>query len=515
MKIINGLITITTLVILLTGCGGGGGDNSTPPVFPIANAGSDQNVSTGAIVSLDANGSSTSTGNVLSYIWVIKTKPSGSNTNLSDTTLKNPTFTPDIAGEYTLGLIVNDSVSDSIEDTVQIVAINTIRVSNTTDFRAALNSASSNSQDNIIILANGLYKTTDDNLGTFIYSSDSQYELKIIGSSLTNTILSGEETNQILNIYAVNQINVTIDNITLQKGNAGSESGGALYINTSSTLNNVLIKNNKAGSGAGIFADDSPLVINNCVITENNATNNGGGIYVNSRLDLNNTTISNNFATYRGGGINGRFSSKISIDNSTISHNISGDIAGGFMEYGGVTILNSIIEFNSGARNGGFYTNGNSLIMNSIINGNSSTGDSQPITVIWTSNIVNSLFINNDNGLYTYEGNINIVNSAFVDNGTNEIFDNGSSTNLYLSNCYVDTSKVVIGGFVSEQNTIYNGSPDFIDTSTENYHLSSSSIMINAGINEYKGITIPVADLDGNSRPSGSITDIGPYEYQQ
>ncbi len=476
MRVIKRLITIATLVIFLIGCSSDGGDSSTPAVAPIAKAGSNQNVSTGVIVSLDANGSSTSTGNVLSYIWVIKTKPSGSNTNLSDTTLKNPTFIPDIAGEYTLGLIVNDSVSDSIEDTVQIVAINTIRVSNTTDFRVALNSASSNSQDNIIILANGLYKTTDDNLGTFIYSSDSQNKLKIIGSSLTNTILSGEETNQILNIYTVNQINVTIENITLQKGNAGSESGGALYINTSSTLNNVLIKNNKAGSGAGIFADDSPLVINNCVITENNATNNGGGIYVNSRLDLNNTTISNNFATYRGGGINGRFSSKISMDNSTISHNISGDIAGGFMEYGGVTILNSIIEFNSGARNGGFYTNGNSLIMNSIINGNSSTDDSQPITVIWTSNIVNSLFINNDNGLYTYEGNINIVNSAFVDNGANEIFDNGSSTNLYLSNCYVDTSKVVIGGFVSEQNTIYNGSPDFIDTSTKDYHLSSSSI---------------------------------------
>ena len=95
-----------------------GGENQPP----VADAGANQDVSTGATVALDGSGSSDPDGDSLTYSWSFVGKPGGSSATLSSSTAVNPTFTADVSGTYTLQLIVNDGSVNSAPDTVVISA---------------------------------------------------------------------------------------------------------------------------------------------------------------------------------------------------------------------------------------------------------------------------------------------------------------------------------------------------------------------------------------------------------
>lgn len=98
--------------------------NALPPAnrAPIANAGPNQSVSVGARVTLNGNGSSDPDGNTLTYSWTLSARPAGSSASLSSTTVVNPNFTADVAGNYTAQLIVNDGSLSSAPSTVTITA---------------------------------------------------------------------------------------------------------------------------------------------------------------------------------------------------------------------------------------------------------------------------------------------------------------------------------------------------------------------------------------------------------
>ncbi len=99
---------------------------STANSVPVARAGADAQTYTNIALGLDASASTDGDGDPLSYTWTILSKPAGSTTAaLSNPTLVNPDFTPDVSGSYVLQLVVNDGTVSSLADTITVTAIDT------------------------------------------------------------------------------------------------------------------------------------------------------------------------------------------------------------------------------------------------------------------------------------------------------------------------------------------------------------------------------------------------------
>ena len=109
---------------LLVACGGGGGDCAALGALggscksdsivvvvntaPVAHAGANQSVLTGATVSLDGSASSDAERDSLTFAWTLTSAPSGSAAALSAATSAKPSFVADVPGVYALRLVVSD-----------------------------------------------------------------------------------------------------------------------------------------------------------------------------------------------------------------------------------------------------------------------------------------------------------------------------------------------------------------------------------------------------------------------
>jgi subtilisin family serine protease len=113
--------------------GNGGFDTATVSVTvdpvndaPLADAGLDQSVVTGAAVTLDGSGSSDVEGDALAYSWSITSAPGSSSAQLDDPNAVSPSFTTDIEGSYVVELVVNDGAANSTPDSVTVTATDPI-----------------------------------------------------------------------------------------------------------------------------------------------------------------------------------------------------------------------------------------------------------------------------------------------------------------------------------------------------------------------------------------------------
>jgi len=130
--------------------------------IPVAQAGTDQEVTTGDQVTINGSQSSDEDGDTLIYAWTLASRPSGSSTALEQSTQVSTSFTADVDGDYTVELIVNDGSSDSAADTMIITASTAIN-----NAPVAANDSLTTDEDTPISLS---LSATDPENDTLIYN---------------------------------------------------------------------------------------------------------------------------------------------------------------------------------------------------------------------------------------------------------------------------------------------------------------------------------------------------------
>jgi hypothetical protein len=90
---------------------------------PVANAGIDRSLAVGETAVLDGSGSSDINGDRLTYAWTVEARPNGSTAAIADAGQPVTRFAPDVAGDYILGLVVNDGAVDSAADRVSLTVV--------------------------------------------------------------------------------------------------------------------------------------------------------------------------------------------------------------------------------------------------------------------------------------------------------------------------------------------------------------------------------------------------------
>ena len=100
---------------------------TSAPQTPTANAGPDQTVMHGALVTLSGSGTDPQ-GLPLTLLWSLITRPEGSQAVLSSTSIANPTFVADKPGDYVAQLVVSNQFLSSAPKTIKITTTNTTPV---------------------------------------------------------------------------------------------------------------------------------------------------------------------------------------------------------------------------------------------------------------------------------------------------------------------------------------------------------------------------------------------------
>ncbi|WP_026362143.1 PKD domain-containing protein [Geopsychrobacter electrodiphilus] len=475
---------------------------ATSNYAPVANAGSDQNVTTGSLVSLDGSASTDAETSPLSYSWSFASVPSGSSALLSDPTAVNPSFTADLDGLYTLNLVVNDGLLSSAVDSVVVRASPSVSA-----IQLLIDSAT---DGETIQVAPGTYYGTIDFKGKAIrVESLSGPAVTIIDGNLAGPVVSfitGEGASSILSGF------------TIRNGRASDEGGGVSIQSASPTLTNNIITMNQACTGSGIaIGFGSPLIQGNR-ISDNVQAGCSGGI--------------------GGGGISLRGSAAAQILENTISNNSTGSSGGGISLFAAGTpiIRGNIISGNQSASGGGIelVNFSDALIVQNLIFGNTAGSGGGIHWLVPSGNrgplLVNNTIADNDSlqgsGIYAdgYDVQTRLVNNLIIGkSGQTAVYCgdfNDLNPPLFDFNNIYTQGGLAYGGFCTAQ-TGLNGNlslaPLFVAPASGNYHLHSSSPAVDAGDNSAPDLpaTDPDGDLrilDGNN-DSSVIIDMGWDEY--
>jgi hypothetical protein len=280
----------------------------------------------------------------------------------------------------------------------------------------------------------------------------------IAGAGAQATTVSGGDTSGVFDVQAPG---VTIEGLTITKGNASSQGGGVLS-NSGLTLSHVaVVYNTTSSAGGGVSVGGaSPLVIDHSLIAHNQApTGSGGGIYFTAGpgSSITTTTIASNSASSSAGGIYFE-ASGMTLDFDTLVGNIltGAGSQGGNLRVGGsntMTMGNTILA-------AGVATSGGDCYM--------ASGAS------WTSLGHNA----EDTDLTPDQGGPNTCQFYFTGPG--------------------DRTKLTLGLGALQS----NGGP------TDTILPAASSPVLDQG----DGPSCPTADQRGVSRPQGAGCDIGAVE---
>jgi len=314
----------------------------------------------------------------------------------------------------------------------------------------------------------------------------------------------------------------------------GATNGGGVYASSSSSvLSNCVIVACKASYQGGGGYNGTYY---NCMIDNNTSGLGGGGIYNNS-LSVG-SRIRNNFAGGNGGGVYGGILSNCLISGNTASNTLSTNGGGGeSCTLAGCTVSNNYCS-NSGGGTDTSSATDSLFINNRCGNAGSATISSTGSTrcrfinnyggsFVTDKSVINCLFTGNDTTAIRDAAGSCMVNCTIVSNTLGiggAIFASVSNCIIYgnisydvkdlsvESNCYYSCigSNSAGTNHVANRGNVYNASPQFVDTSAGNYHLSGNSPCIDTGTNI--NWTSSDVDLDGQPRLRYGRVDMGCYE---
>jgi hypothetical protein len=201
-------------------------------------------------------------------------------------------------------------------------------------------------------------------------------------------VVDGQTDGSVLTINGKQNIEVTLDGLTIQNGESNDGGGIAIYGNGTVTISDSTVSGSTAsngGQGGGIY-NNGTLMIVGSTISGNTAPDGGqgAGIYNNGTVTITGSTVSMNAAEDggQGGGINNNGAAD--VDGSTIAGNSAsgGGQGGGIYNQGTIAVSNSTIAGNmlpgsGGGQGGGIYNNSTAAVTDSTVSGNTATDGGQ------------------------------------------------------------------------------------------------------------------------------------------
>ncbi len=273
-------------------------------------------------------------------------------------------------------------------------------------------------------------------------------DLRIEGSGVANTVISGGGTSQIFQI--ANGATVSISAMTIENGNSvnggaidvGDASSGTLNVKGCTFSNNMALQAGGAidsgddgGSGA-VTVTDSTFSGNSVSYYDGGAIDSGddGGTGV---LTISGSTFSLNAAPTGGAIDNGDFggSGTMEVSNSTFSENTASGPGGAIHNIGPSTITASTFFGNGAATGGSILATSRSLtVAASVFAGATSGGECNSTTADGGYNI-------SDDGSCAFSGTGSVNSSSTLDASLGVLADNGGPTQTILP----DSTSPLIG----------------------------------------------------------------------
>ncbi|MCK4782327.1 MAG: right-handed parallel beta-helix repeat-containing protein [Desulfobacteraceae bacterium] len=420
----------------------------------------------------------------------------------------------------------------------------TFCVGDEAELQAALTTAASNAENDVIQIVQGIH------VGNFIYSSTESNSLIIEGGYTpgcasrvedpSNTVLDGNGTGTVLVLANNLAADVVVEGLALENGVASNGKGGGVYSygSTVTLTNNVITQNSASNFGGGVYSYGGTVTLTNNVITQNSASR-GGGVFIEdcTTIIMTNNEITQNSGEMGGGAYFEYSCTTVTLtDNMVLGNQAHGSlygVGGGINFHGGtVTLTNNVITQNSASNfGGGISTQYGSTVTltNNVITQNSASsfGGGASVqsttTITLTNNVITQNSASWGGGLRLGVGKAaHIYNNIIWQNtgpeGTDLYIQNDEDDNFIPSPVYLfnnDFNQSSSGTYMAipftiDPTNLDNEDPLFVGSG--DYHLTASSPCINSGDNDAPDL--PATDKDGNPRIFGGTVDMGAYEFQ-